>query len=185
MNDLKSANSIKSGQVLRAGAYLMVPTRAGASRPAAARPATTSAALNGSYRVKPGDTLGKIAGRFSVSVASLQNANGLRSPQDLRAGAILKVPTTPSAGDGTPAKAVTQSINQTKGMTVAAKPPVRRHQVKSGETLSSIAALYGVKAEEIQKLNAIRSPKSLQVGSWLKIPSAATEVLASAKTGLP
>jgi membrane-bound lytic murein transglycosylase D len=46
----------------------------------------------GRYRVRPGDTLGRIAARHRVSVASLQKANNIRSPKSLRVGAWLTVP---------------------------------------------------------------------------------------------
>lgn len=45
-----------------------------------------------SYRVRSGDTLGKIAGRYSTSVSSIANLNRIRTTSKLRAGQVLKVP---------------------------------------------------------------------------------------------
>jgi LysM repeat protein len=47
---------------------------------------------------------------------------------------------------------------------------LRRHTVASGETLSSIAELYNVTAEEIQALNGIEDPNAVQEGQELLIP---------------
>ena len=47
---------------------------------------------------------------------------------------------------------------------------LRRHTIKEGETLSSIAAAYGVSQEDLQKLNNIDDPNSIQVGQELLIP---------------
>jgi len=44
------------------------------------------------YRVKRGDTLGAIAGRYKTSMRILQRLNGIRNPNQLRAGTLLKLP---------------------------------------------------------------------------------------------
>ena len=44
------------------------------------------------YRVRSGDTLSRIAGRFKTSVSTLQRLNGIRDPNLLRAGQLLKLP---------------------------------------------------------------------------------------------
>jgi LysM repeat protein len=46
------------------------------------------------------------------------------------------------------------------------------HPVRSGETLSQIAARYGVRAEEIEAVNPRVRPRTLQVGSLLTVPIA-------------
>jgi membrane-bound lytic murein transglycosylase D len=113
----------------------------------------TDPEFNGRYKVKAGETLSSIAARYRVSVEELQAANSLSSPKSLRAGSWLKVPSTSS--------------------TAGSSPPsgeARRHLVKSGETLSSIAARYGVSVAALQKANGIQSPRSLRAGTWLEIP---------------
>jgi LysM repeat protein len=46
----------------------------------------------------------------------------------------------------------------------------RTYRVKSGDTLSAIAARYGVTVAELQQLNNIKDPRFLQIGQVLKIP---------------
>jgi membrane-bound lytic murein transglycosylase D len=149
VEDLQTANGISSPKSLRAGSMLSVP---------AARQAVHSTAqpveYKGRCQVMEGDTLTTIARRNGVSVAALQEANNIESGALLRAGAWLKVPASSSAaGSSSPAS------------------EARRHQVRSGETLSSIAARYGVSVAALQKANGIQSPRSLRVGTWLEIPS--------------
>ncbi len=45
-----------------------------------------------------------------------------------------------------------------------------RHQVKSGDTLLAMAKRYGVRVEDIQKLNKIRDARALKVGANLIVP---------------
>jgi LysM repeat protein len=44
------------------------------------------------YIVQPGDTLGKIAERFSVTIVAIVERNGLSSPDDIQAGQSLEIP---------------------------------------------------------------------------------------------
>jgi membrane-bound lytic murein transglycosylase D len=82
---LAAANDLKTSARLRPGATLMVPaapatalaSRTNTSRPVAvARAGTAGSAV---YRVKPGDTLSRIARQFDMSVDSLKQLNRLSS----------------------------------------------------------------------------------------------------------
>ena len=87
MNGLRSRHQIRVGQVLR------LPTGAAPSAPVTvAATATAAADFDGSYRVRPGDTLSGIARRFGVGVADLTAANGLRDRDALAVGQALQVP---------------------------------------------------------------------------------------------
>lgn len=49
------------------------------------------------YTVHSGDTLGKIASRFGMTVKDLAQANGIADPNKIRAGATLRLPSAPPA----------------------------------------------------------------------------------------
>jgi membrane-bound lytic murein transglycosylase D len=179
VEDLKAANNIKSPQSLKAGATLMVPTQGTTGSTATASRTKAPTASGGTYTVKKGDTLSEIASQFGVSVASLQQVNNIR-PQNLQAGDSIRIPAKASSAPVSSAKASTETKAPPKATSeTAAQSQLRRYRVKQGDTLASIAVRHGVSVAEIQKLNSIRSPKSLQVGTWLQIPSAVK--LAAAK----
>jgi membrane-bound lytic murein transglycosylase D len=58
------------------------------------------------------------------------------------------------------------------------KPPpeygTTRHRVHQGETLARIASQYRVSVAELQRMNNIRSAKSVRVGSYLTVPRRAS-----------
>ena len=61
-------------------------------------------------------------------------------------------------------------------LTVMALSPLAGHAasvtVKPGETLSDIAARYGVSINSLMRLNGLRDPNFVQVGQRLQIPGA-------------
>jgi soluble lytic murein transglycosylase-like protein len=92
--------------------------------------AATPAPLAG-YRVRIGDTLGKIAAEHGVSIPALAAANGLNPAGLLVAGTSLRLPGG-GAGVATAAPATTGTA--TAG----------GHNVVPGETLTGIAAANGI-----------------------------------------
>jgi len=55
----------------------------------------------------------------------------------------------------------------------------RTHQVRKGETLSTIARRYGVSTDGLRRANGIRGNNVIRIGQRLKIPGAATGSTAS------
>ncbi|HEX9015309.1 MAG TPA: LysM peptidoglycan-binding domain-containing protein, partial [Chloroflexota bacterium] len=103
------------------------------------------------YTVQPGDTLSGIASTFGVSASAIQDANGLANPDALQAGMVLSIP-----GD--------QASQPTP-------PPDTKYTVKAGDSLSGIAAQFGVSASQIQSANGIQDPNVLRAGMVLTIPA--------------
>lgn len=95
VNALREANALRSDQI-QIGQVLVIPgaTAPAAGAPAAPTPPPPSAPAASTYRVQGGDTLGAIAARFGVSVADLQQANGISDPRRLRVGQDLVIPGT-------------------------------------------------------------------------------------------
>jgi LysM repeat protein len=56
----------------------------------------------GSYRVRPGDTLGAIAARSGTSVGALMALNGIGDPNRIVAGRLLRLPAPGSGSAGRP-----------------------------------------------------------------------------------
>lgn len=115
------------------------------------------------YTVRSGDTINSIATTFGISVQQLRELNNLLD-DNIMAGQILRIP----EGEPTPT------------------PEPFRHTVKVNETLSSIAALYGVNSNTLIEVNNILNPDALQVGQTLLIPGvAAPGAAAGSSTSAP
>lgn len=113
------------------------------------------------YKVKNGDVLGKIAGRYGVSVKQIQQWNGLRNTH-LKVGQNLIL--YPRKNVNTVVSKSTETATASKG-----NQSERVYTVKAGDSLWSISQKFpGVSVENIQKWNGI-SGTSLKPGTKLKI----------------
>ena len=100
------------------------------------------------YTVRRGDTLGKIADRFKVSVSQLQSWNNLRGTRII-SGARLSIYT--DSGSASTSGQIT-------------------YVVKSGDTLSKIATRHGVTVTNLRRWNGI-SGSRIRTGQRLNIRS--------------
>ncbi|GKV87023.1 N-acetylmuramoyl-L-alanine amidase AmiB [Pectobacterium atrosepticum] len=108
------------------------------------------------HTVARGETLSSIARRYSVSLAAMRDVNKLNK-DIVWVGQRLNIPATGS--------------KQTASTPVPKKAAPVKHKVIKGDSLSAIAARYGVSMKEIQQANNMRSG-SVQLGQTLIIPSA-------------
>jgi LysM repeat protein len=101
------------------------------------------------YTVRPGDTLSGIAVQFDTTWQALQELNhpNIPNPNVIRVGQVIKVP-----GAEEP------------------EPSGCFYFVKSGDTLSAIAARAGTTWQTLAALNGIQHPNSIQVDLRLRLP---------------
>lgn len=135
VNELKSLNGLTSNN-LTVGQILEVPG--------------SSSSASGTYTVKSGDSLWKIANEYGLTVAELKSLNGLTS-DNLSIGQVLKV--SNSSG----------SSNSSSNT----------YTVKSGDSLWKIANEYGITVNELKSLNDLTSD-ILSIGQVLQIPSSSS-----------
>jgi LysM repeat protein len=106
------------------------------------------------YTVRAGDTLGTISEKFQTPQQIIRELNFLLD-DNIFAGQILNIPYVPGmTAEGAPTPT----------------PQPYRHTVVAGESLSSIAALYGVATIQIVEANNIQDPNAVAVGDELLIP---------------
>ena len=148
LNNLSNPNLIYVGQVLKvAGSSTSASTSTSSS---SASQATTS----GTYTVKAGDTLSSIASSYNTTTAALASANSISNANLIYVGQVLKVTGTSSSTSTT-----TSSTSSTSGS----------YTVKSGDSLSAIAAAHGLNWKTLAAKNNIASPYVIYVGQQLSL----------------
>ncbi|MBI1315393.1 transglycosylase SLT domain-containing protein [bacterium] len=151
------------------------------------------------HKVRRGESLGRIAAKYDVSVSDIKDWNNLRS-STIHTGQRLAIRTSEPAGqrpqtvpvatkpaESDSAKADTGAVAQTtptdEALPAEAEPKtvaelqnkkpessVVYYKVQPGDTLYSIARQYpGISANNIMEWNKIRNAKSLKAGTKLKI----------------
>ena len=118
------------------------------------------------HQVRRGDTAGRIAKRYGVSVRELLAANGLRSAAAIKRGTNLVIPTGGEAKEAVRA-VVAEESGRPRGNLV-------KHRVQRGETLGLIAQNYGVNISSVKTWNRLRR-NMIHEGQTLKIYSADEE----------
>lgn len=108
------------------------------------------------YRVRYGDTLSGIAARFGTSVNRLAQANGLAPRGVLLAGSTLRVP----SGAATHRSLGSHRAHRFQG----------RYRVVPGDTLTGIAARFGIGIHRLARANGLRRGGILLSGITLQVP---------------
>lgn len=117
---------------------------------ASSTPRQTVSHAAGSYTVQSGDTLSDIASRYGTSYEVLAQLNGISNPNDIYVGQTIRL------GSGASANYNNQSSGQ-------------GYTVQSGDTLSGIAARYGLDWTSLAAKNGLQSPYTIYVGQNLSL----------------
>ena len=151
------ANSLADASRIRIGQVLTIPTGSGA---AATAPAPAAAApVAAGYTVVAGDTVSGIAARHGTTAAAVVAANGLDTRAFIRIGQSLSIPgsATPTAAAAVPA-AVAQATGSAS------------YTVRSGDTVTSIAAKHGATVAAVVAANGLDARAFIRIGQTLTVP---------------
>lgn len=107
--------------------------------------------MNETYVVKKGDTLWGISNQYGVSVTELAELNGVTA-ETLQVGQTLIIPSNTGTNPDN----------------------MFMYTVKKGDTLWSIARVYGTSVEQIKKLNYFTN-NDLYIGQVIRIPEVYTK----------
>ena len=139
--DLITLNDVDQPHLIKPGQALRVPAGRTAAAPAVHESVQPQKPQR--YRVQPGDSLSVIAARFNTTVATLAMVNGLAKPYLIKPEQVLDV---------------------------AQSMPLRRYQVRQGDTLGRVAKRFRTTVAMLAALNGLRKPYLIKAGQTLVIP---------------
>jgi LysM repeat protein len=127
------------------------------------------------YRVQSGDTVSSIAGRFGLSTASVLAVNGLSWKSLIFPGQVLALvgratPSVPATAAATPAPAAHAPAAEATG-----------YAVRAGDTISGIAARFGVSTDALLGANGLGRGSVIFPGQKIAIPGVMTAAVVTAR----
>ncbi|MDX2026669.1 LysM peptidoglycan-binding domain-containing protein [Microcella sp.] len=112
------------------------------------------------YTVAAGDTVSSIAQRFGLSTASVLALNGLSWKSTIFAGQVLALTNEPVKKTGTPMPTSTAG----------------RYVIEKGDTISGLAAAFGVSAQALLDENGLSHASIIYPGQTIVIPGRVAEL---------
>ena len=162
LNTLLSLNGLSQSSVIRPGQTLKLSgaSNATVASPVSYKSTASSASTSGTYTVKAGDTLYRIAYNHGISLTTLLSINGLSETSTILPGQQLVV-----SGS---AKTTATTTTTTSAKTVSYSTGASTHTVQAGDTLFRIAKNNGLTLSELRALNGLTS-NTIRVGQVLKV----------------
>lgn len=162
--ELMAINGLSRSSVIQIGQEIKIPASGEVSAPPEPKPSEHANAQISSetetYVVKSGDSLSRIAKKYSTSVRQLMAVNGLKN-HNIRVGQKLLV------AKGSAEKAA----KATKAAESSAAAGEISYEIKSGDTLGAIARKHATSVSAICKRNGISDPRKIRVGQKIVIAS--------------
>jgi LysM repeat protein len=170
LSELTSINRISASTLIYPGQVLRV-----------AKVIPTSQAPEGApdtYVVATGDSLDSVAQKFRMTLSALREYNDLAKASIIYVGQVLNLkPPVGKAKAPKPPKPASSA--STLSDEISSVDPMRPtgactihgfHTVLSGETISRIAAVYGVSTQSVLSANSLSWSSTIYVGQRLSIP---------------
>jgi len=159
--DIVAANPRLRGRSLRAGQNVVVPTL-GPLPVEVARQLAVEPSDGDFHRVRRGENLRLIAGRYGVTQHQLQVWNRMGKATRVRVGQRLRV---------APPESAVRTTARANASAAARQAAARSHVVRPGETLAGLAKRYGVSVQALRDANGLSEAATLKRGLRLKIPA--------------
>ena len=168
ISDLMKWNGLDTTLIYPGNVFVI--SKNGSSSSSSSGSSSGGSSSSTTYKVKSGDTLSHIASRHGVSVANLKKWNNLSSDM-IYVGQKLSINGTSSGGSNGSSSSSSGKVGSTKVYTV-----------KSGDTLSRIAANEGVTVANLKSWNNLKSD-TIYIGQKLSINGKASSGSGSSSSG--
>lgn len=162
LNDIHNVNRIYVGQRL----LVRQPAEKQQQQTTPKRTENNTTTNSNTYTVKSGDTLSGIAGKFNTTYTQLAQLNHISNPNVIHVGQVLTLHQTTAQNTTNH-----QESQQNKQVTTSANGT---YTVKSGDTLSQIAARFNTTTSALASTNHISNPNLIEVGQQLRINNSAS-----------
>jgi LysM repeat protein len=113
------------------------------------------------HKIRNGETLSEIAGKYNVTVKTIMTRNDLKNASII-AGKVLVIEHRPLRGSSVSTGVTVAAPVEPKPAVKADDPNVIQHKVVSGDTLGHIAEKYHVSVKDIKRLNGLRSSQIIE-----------------------
>lgn len=127
--------------------------------------APVAAQEGGRYTIARGDTISRISARFGVPVESVLSANGLGWSSIIYPGQTIAIPAAPAA----PQIQLVSSTTPTPPAAAPTPTPTSSYTIKSGDTISAIAARFGVTTKALLAANGLTASSIIYPGQTIII----------------
>ncbi len=181
---------LASTMTLALGADMLAPTQAKAAEPeqpvsapppvrleppqvtqsvqTEAATVVTAASVPSSVTVRSGDTVSGIAAKYGLSTSTVLKLNGLKATSLIYPGQVLQLKATSTSSSSSSSSKTTTSSSSSSSTTKVT------YTVKSGDTVSGIAAKYKVSTQSVLDANKLKMNSIIYVGQKLTIPGVKT-----------
>ena len=183
LDTLKSLNGLTSntiyvGQVLKvSGSTSTTTTSTNNSQATTTNTSQTTSSATGTYTVKSGDTLYRIAQNNNMSLETLKSLNGLTS-NTIYVGQVLKVSgstSTTTTNTSNSGQATTTNTSQTTSSATGT------YTVKAGDSLYRIAQNNNMSLDSLKSLNGLTSNLIIP-GQVLKVSATSSTTATTSNT---
>lgn len=187
ISTIASANNIKNINMIFVGQRLTIPnktttqtnTNNTSSNNTSTNNNNNNSTSNGTYTVKSGDTLWRIAVNNGLKLGELISKNNLKMNSIIYPGQKLVVSgstsqTSNSGSNNVQNNGTTNGTSSTSGTNTPSQNNASSYTVKSGDTLNSISRSTNVSVSTIASLNGITNLNFIYPGQVLKLSGASS-----------
>ncbi len=160
LSSLVDLNDISANKTIYPGNKLKVKggSNSNSDSNSSSKSSSSSTKSSATYTVKAGDTLSGIAAKHNMSLQALLSKNGISASKIIRPGDKIKINGSSNSSSSNSKSSAPKSSKSSASYTV-----------KSGDTLSGIAAKHDMKLSQLLSLNGISASKKIFPGDKIKV----------------